>query len=244
MKTAVCLYGQPRNLNNKISSILTNVIEPNNADVFFHAWFDENDRNIKKMCSGYENKVLEPNTKNLLEALNPVNFKIEKQKHFKNHDIQEVTEYNIKKCYDYGLKYSLKDFSDNTIYRCYSMWYSIFKSINMKYLYELENGFKYDSVILMRYDNTPNNKFLVLNFTINDFYLNYDVGQVDIHVNDWFNLSNSKNINVASQLFFNIENLINQCLKEYGYWCNELLLYSHLKNNNIQSKKIKVECSW
>jgi hypothetical protein len=38
MRTAVCFCGQPRHIEKCIDSIKEYVIEPNNADVFFHFW--------------------------------------------------------------------------------------------------------------------------------------------------------------------------------------------------------------
>jgi hypothetical protein len=243
MKTALCLYGQPRNINQKINQIIQNVVEPNNCDVFVHAWFDSSDRNIKKLCPGYEHRQLEANTENILLNLNPKENLIESQKEFNNPHIPQITEYNIKKCFDYGMKYALNDFSKNTIFRCYSMWYSIYQSDMLRQLYELKTGIKYDCVIRMRYDNTPNARLLVQNYDLN-YYYNYDVNQPEPLVNDWFNFSNSYNMSVSSSLFIHIERLIKECLDEHKYWCNELLLYQHLRNNNVNVKKFLCECSW
>jgi hypothetical protein len=243
MRTALCLFGQPRNINQKIHQIIKNVIIPNNADVFFHAWFDKSDRNIKKLCPGYENRELDLNTENILTQFQPKKYLLENQKQFNNPFIPEITEYNIKKCNDYGLKYPRDVFSQNTIFRCYSMWYSIHQSDMLRQLYELETGIQYDCVIRMRYDNTPNSELSIQNYDLN-YYHNYNVNQPEPLVNDWFNFSNSYNMSVSGSLFIHIEKLIKDCLNEHKYWCNELLLYQHLRNNNINVKKFLCECSW
>ena len=41
MKVAVCMSGQPRLLEECYGYITKNIIEPNNADVFMHGWYDE-----------------------------------------------------------------------------------------------------------------------------------------------------------------------------------------------------------
>ena len=49
MKVAVLLFGQPRDAINCSKSIVNNIINPSNVDVFFHTWYDENDLYMEKV---------------------------------------------------------------------------------------------------------------------------------------------------------------------------------------------------
>ena len=57
MKVALCLSGQARNATAMAPLIIKNIIEPNNADVFFHTWYDEDDLNMHRLVPGQENRT-------------------------------------------------------------------------------------------------------------------------------------------------------------------------------------------
>ena len=48
MRVAVCLSGQPRNALITYEYIFQNIIQPNNADVFIHMNYDENNLYMEK----------------------------------------------------------------------------------------------------------------------------------------------------------------------------------------------------
>jgi len=48
MRVALCLSGQPRNALYTFSYIYNNIIKPNNADVFMHLNFENDNRYIIK----------------------------------------------------------------------------------------------------------------------------------------------------------------------------------------------------
>ena len=106
MKIAVLLFGQPRDAINCSKSIVNNIINPNNADVFFHMWYDENDLYMEKGEKDRSecnlNKGLD---QKLVEIYNPKAYCIEPQKfkHFNNYNngyfkCPEVYVNNMSKC--------------------------------------------------------------------------------------------------------------------------------------------------
>jgi len=57
MKTAVCISGQPRCWEKGYDSIYNNIIKPNNADVFIHAWYQQSPDELKDYLSVYKPKA-------------------------------------------------------------------------------------------------------------------------------------------------------------------------------------------
>ena len=91
MRVALCLSGQPRALKENIKSIKENFIDPYDADVFSHFWFDKRDvgktfsnKPIYDAVHKRHNKLkLHENAKEIIEDLyKPKKLILENQKIF------------------------------------------------------------------------------------------------------------------------------------------------------------------
>jgi hypothetical protein len=232
MKIALCLYGQPRKFYNNWHFFASNIINGSDVDVFFHCWYDPNNRNINKLTPGYESYNLDENLlSSLPELIKPKRYIIEKQKKFSDKYV-EVTDENIDECWGYSKIYNKETFIKDRVKSHYSMWYSINQCLLMKELYSQENDFEYDCVIVSRFDVSPKTKINIGELDLNKLISGYNPlprGEV----NDWFFITNNKNSNIISSLFYNIDFYRDKIVSNKGVWTNEAYFRDHLKNYNI-----------
>lgn len=88
MKTAICFSGQPRHLERCIASIKQNIIDPNDADVFFHFWAcHPKETHFWSHNEDVQWDVL--SLDRIKDLLRPVNFAFEEQIEF---DVSAFTE--------------------------------------------------------------------------------------------------------------------------------------------------------
>jgi hypothetical protein len=237
MKTALCLYGQPRDAQVKSQQIIDNVVKPNNCDVFFHAWYDNSDLSLHKMTPGHEHRSLSSEINYfLLNQYSPKSCIIEKQRKFHHRDFS-ITEENFSICYPWAAGYDRNSFIKDRGVCTHSMWYSIMQSILLKELYSHENDFTYDCVILSRFDVKPDR---VIN--VND----YDLSTVTTRsfdyprneVCDWFLITNNDNINCIGNTF-NLLNIFHNNIQKSNVkiWNNESFLRESLRLNCIKESK-------
>lgn len=237
MKTALCLYGQPRDAQVKSRQIIDNVVNPNNCDVFFHTWYDNNDLSLHKMTPGHENRQLSPSINNyLVAAYQPKIFQVDAQKKF-YHKNFTATEENIEACWGWSRGYDRKEFIENKTSAIHSMWYSIMSSIRLKEEYSHANNFVYDCVILSRFDVCPDSKVDVSQYDLKNIITrNYDYPRDE--VSDWFLFSSNSNMNILGSIFYYIDYHY-QNIKDspQKIWTNEAFIREHIKIFNIKSAK-------
>jgi hypothetical protein len=138
MKIALCLSGQPRNLEKNIPYLLNGLVKPSNiTDIFIHSWFDESLIGTSFASSQpFQNGKLgsfSKKTVELLKSLNPKKCIIEKPK-----DFSEFSH--------------LEDIPTAIQTHIASSLCSAHLCNNLKIQYEKENNFKYDLVIKTRID--------------------------------------------------------------------------------------------
>ena len=51
---------------------------------------------------------------------------------------------------------------------------------------------------------------------------------------DWFAIGKTESMNVYCGVYNHINEIIKQSIMKDGWWCNELHIKHHLKNNNIK----------
>ena len=102
----------------------------------------------------------------------------------------------------------------------HSKCYSVMKSVELKKKYEKENNFKYDFVMIFRFDSV----FLVdLNFSEFDnnyFWCGANNENSTEHIDDQWFFSNSKNIDTISNLYNDISNIeaVSRTNSPHRYW--------------------------
>ena len=204
MRVALCLSGQPRNALYTFNYIYNNIIKPNNADVFMHLNFDNDNRYILKSHKNNGNCVAEENLdKKLIELYKPKKVLVEKQKNFNNSNIK-ICDKRLSNIMRTN-KITDKVYARNHDLLCvYSMFYGIYKSNELKELFSLENNIHYDYVIRIRYDALPLNEIICSHYDPNYIYY-INIGQPDNIISDWFNMGSNMIMNCYSSLFLHFE---------------------------------------
>ena len=229
MKIALCLSGQPRNALKTYSYIYKNIIEPNNADVFMHLNFDNSNRYMEKSHKDNGNCIAEENIdKKLINLYKPKSFLVEKQKIFKN-DVLNIPEERYKRSYNMNKKenWTREQHKIYTLKNMMSMFYGIFKVIELKETYALENNIHYDYVIRLRYDAIINQPIVCKNYNTNFIYY-ANMNHKDNLISDWFNFGSNKIMNIYGSIFLNIEYL--NC---FDFFKQEQRLKNTLEPSNI-----------
>jgi hypothetical protein len=250
MKVAVCYSGFLRNIEKTFPNILDKMLSSHSVDFFIHTWDVEE----------YEDEI-EYSKKNI----NPKLILVEKQKHFErnpfsfiNCDLTEE-EYKIQlqnsgehhkfvpiPCEQNNFKFDKElevvkfGYYSSFPYNFLSQFYSLYKAIELKKIYEQQNEFEYDCVIRIRpdvflYDTIDLNLFDLK--TINLFTAPLHKG-TNLTINDHFACSLSNLIDVYSECFL--------FLSTYYFvykidFIQEIILGKHLEINNINTTKYPIK---
>jgi hypothetical protein len=242
MKIALCFSGQLRNgraIAPRWLNIINEIRKEHHIDIFLHIWAPPVDQiKVEKLCPGYENLFVSAEDIHFVtETYKPERWGFDVPKVFKNSDVI-LTEENIRKCFDYGLKYP--KFKENYINNSHSFWYSVFQSNHLKRLYELEMDFRYDLVIKSRYDTGPTKNISTIFNSLDNEIFYQELGQSDKMISDWFFCGASRTMDIACNLFNNWDQCYEWSIQHDGYWCNELLLKHQLLSHNIEPKPIDI----
>jgi len=239
MKVALCLSGQPRFVEYTYQKIKENIIDPNNADVFIHTWYDKDligknftDYNASGWNYNSTNSKYKENIDLIInEVYKPKKMIAEKEKNFYDDNLK--IEKTINK---HAQHYSKKYFSK----MLYSSWYSILKSNTLKEEYRLENDIKYDYVIRARFDCQLNRKLNCSNYDPNFLYTDRRP-DFPIHrmIEDWFAFGSNKIMNIYSSSFNLMNYADDKSSEEDGIFCSETLVYETMKVFKIEHVPLK-----
>lgn len=145
MKIALCLSGETRNFQKNFLNLKQYIIDPYNVDIFIHTWSYRGDKNAPKYYflnydhNEYNKYLNEDNTTHATELLKTYKPK------------QCLIEYPDKNLFIDQLEHSQQN-SKNWWFNGLMMYYSIFKSNELKIRYEENRKVKYDIVIRSRMD--------------------------------------------------------------------------------------------
>ncbi len=214
MRTAVCISGQPRNVEAGLEFIKPHLLKPNKPDVFIHVWWDEDVVGTQIVNAGghVASRMVRPGTLDyIMEKYNPIMMEFEEQIQF------DEKNYNENK------------YPGITPFFSLSQRYSIWKSHELKRMHEEKRGFKYDAVMKVRFDWAVYNPIYVENFDLSVI----NAPDRNPHPNgldDTFAVSSSENMDIYSRLYFDIDEYYN----EDGIpFCDELLLHHHLQKHGL-----------
>lgn len=221
MKLAVCLFG---NLGNSLcaGARSPNVDLMKESDAFNDV---SGPYNLLKenLCSHYETDFFihswASHSKNfILDLYKPKLHEIVEQKHFDvnlsdygltGNDI-ETWKVSESSKFGYNALLPSRGSVENILeemkrmaFRSSSRYYSTQKSIELKEKYEEENNFKYDFVLLTRFDIMFYKRIILENLDKDKFYGNfrYDTDDTDLAISDHWFLGGSKNMDKFGELF-------------------------------------------
>lgn len=228
-KVALCISGQPRKALETYPYIYEYIIKPNNADVFIHMHYDSNNRYIEKAHADNGNCLLEEKIdKKVIELYQPKSYLIECPRNFQkpNIKIPEKRLENIKRmnCHK---NWTDEEHRSHIVKQLTSMYYSIYKSNELKEVYANENGIVYDYVIRIRFDILPREPIICSNIDPN--YIHYlEIGQPDDLISDWLNIGSNSIMNIYSSLYLNMD-----YLNTFNYYKKEDRLPNLLEPSDI-----------
>lgn len=207
MRVAVCISGQLRCVDATYHSIYENVIEPNQADVFIHSWFDENHPYADCVDKNRISQIPSSMPSHVVELYKPKKHLFEKPKDFSRSyaPIIQVPETAVRSMINQH-KGDYEKTRCHLIKSVKSMVYSIHKANELKELYAEEEGITYDFVIRIRFDTcieAPVN-IAELNLDRNTLYY-ANINQADEMVCDWFNVGSNTVMNVMASLYYLFE---------------------------------------
>lgn len=209
MKTAVCISGQPRNVQKGFAFIEPNLLARNNCDVFIHTWWDD-EQIGKQFINAGEHVASEPvygdTLSTIIEWYCPVAMHFEPQRDFDEKNYAERAFPAIKPFASLSQKYSAQ--------RAHEL--------------RRESGRYYDAVIRLRFDYALQTPIILEN---------YDLSAVNVPnrcphaggIDDTFAIGNAENMNVYGDLFDYIDDLYESGVA----FCDEILLGQHLARNNV-----------
>jgi len=207
-KVAVCISGQPRLAAQTFPYINEFIIKPNNADVFIHMHYDANNLYMEK--SHADNGICNLQQgidRFIIELYQPKSYLIECPRNFQRPNIKmpEKRIENMKNMNKHK-NWSDEEHANHGIKQTTSMYYSIYKSNELKEIYANENGFVYDYVIRIRFDILPLEPIICSN--LDPKFIHYlEIGQPDELISDWLNIGSNAIMNIYSSLYLNMEYL-------------------------------------
>lgn len=241
MKIALCLSGQPRNIEIGFNKLKYSILDHNDVDVFVHTWYDPKNLSTRSVIPGRQNNIVSADAdKKILDLYEPKAYKIEKPKVWKseNYNLQ-FTDRCFDDCWSWGKECGIDLAKKYLIDAVYSMWFSIMMANHLKEEYSLETNTKYDLVIRNRFDYGPHIRLDFSQFEIDDNVLIFqDLNQPYGMISDWFNMGSSNTMNIFSSIYYHIGQLHLQSIKKDGIWCNELLTKHHAINNSLRPQSV------
>jgi hypothetical protein len=232
MRIAVCISGQPRTWRTAKDNILKYFDIGVEVDFFIHTWDTNEYRYINQIdfADRPNEKILPTEKEEIIQAFKPKDIEIEDYK------------------------------SENFVSLWSTLLYSFMKSVHMKRKYEIENDFRYDIVVKMRFDvNFLQSGFCNFRQKNDKFYI-HDVQPLTAFsttvilpkfpsefnyncFNDVFFYGNSMTMDIIAQTYRWYEKLVNEnkSINDKGGYVKDAanfygpgtLLYKHLINWGI-----------
>lgn len=196
MKIAFCLSGQPRDVNKTLDNIIWSWGTHQELDFFVHTWIPEQ---IGTFRPDTPSDTFDDDTLNfILDKLKPKKYKFQEQVIFDK-------SYPDSKRWPVGNAYSIPNPSQNI----QSFFYSVQKANQLKVQYEQENNFIYDCVIRTRFDYLFMEQYDISKYDLNYLHIKDDCTHTDYAINDHLALSNSKTMDIYSDMFDYLERCYN-----------------------------------
>ena len=239
MKIALCISGQPRDIDINFPIHKASILDGNDVDVFIHTWFDPENLSQNSVIPDRVHRVLNPNAlKRIYELYQPKRMSHEKPKWWPA--VGRKYEFRDKQ-YDEGHGWvkdvagGIEEGQKYIFNMTNSMWYSVMMANLFKEQYAVENGIEYDYVVRCRFDFAPHGiiNFPVLNLK-DDEILCHSTGLPYEMPHDWFAIGRTEPMNAYCGIYHHINEIIKQSIRMDGWWCNELHIKHHMNNNNIK----------
>jgi hypothetical protein len=245
MKVAACFSGQPRFIEECSESILKNVFQDYQVDVFAHLWFDD-DLLTKPYkyggSGGWENQRICPNAvQKFQEVYSPLELKVEPSHNF--YDPYMEDEFEISQEKYWKGSFGEPNYMERQIKNTLSNFYSMSEVNRLKLIHEYKNQFKYDWVFKIRTDVNVHTKINLSAYNPSSFNCTNTMQQPP-HVNDWISFGGSDIMDVFMGVFPMFQRIFD--LTKYnrdGAWDNETLHAQILEQMSINIERHNINLS-
>ncbi len=248
MKVALCMSGQPRFLDECYESILKNIIEPNNPDIFLHAWSyeDENEPYKYGGDGGWKKKRIDSNShEKAIQLYAPLASKVEPTRKFLMPSVSLKRTFDVyspgteKEAEEAGMTH--RDYEKFILSNNLSMWSSIYESTQMMYHHCLKTGQEYDAVIRCRFDINVMTPLIMSQFDQSYMYA-IDMSKKYGHISDWLNFSSFENMMIYGTTFLSYKKIYSDIEKTPNSHpiCNEMALAINLARHGIQCVNLPI----
>jgi hypothetical protein len=247
MRVAVCYSGFLRNIQKTFPNISQQMLKGHDVDFFIHTWnvpeYSEEISYSKsticpKLILVEEQKAFEKNPYGFINCnttpeqyLNDLKSSGEDKKFFEKPSKENNFDFNK------DLEVVKFGYYSSFPYNFLSQFYSFYKAIDLKKIYEQNNGFEYDCVIRIRPDVYLNEQIdlNLLNMSyMNIFDAPYHKG-TNLTVNDHFACSSSKLLDLYGECFL----FLSTYYFIYGVdFIQEIVLGKHFEVNNVHINKL------
>jgi hypothetical protein len=228
MKIAVCISGGVRYPHLGLQSI-RKIIPNEYVKVFIHTWKIKDRSAFVKTLHGLDHKEVDKTVETNLSSLEYYNYE---KLLIENYDECEKKFENLLSTLKFVPSTDPEDEYPRSDAGPISMHYSIFKSNQLKGEYEKENNITFDWVIRMRTDSDFKSNILDVRSLSGELNIPSGEDWSDSGINDQFAIGKSNAMDLYSNLYNNFHH--NQSVKYYP----ERILYSHLKNMNLNIGRI------
>lgn len=227
MKIALCFSGQLRNVKSTFDNwYKPNVLEPNKhheIDVFVHTWYNnETVGTVYYAANEVPNSVVASDSipeniiQHVYDAYNPVRMELQRPIIF------DEKNYNERRLHGAVPQNGL------------SRLYSLYRSVLLKVQHEQENNFKYDAVVVTRFDFTLKRPFL---FDIVNKKGIYHPGFSPHGFNVCYAMGDSESIDTYATLYHHVDEVFNTGI----HWCDENLAKRFSQMCNLPVYDFNVE---
>jgi hypothetical protein len=246
-KTAVLFYGETRGGKENWNRLNELLVKPNNADVFIHTWYyDENyfhhydselnESELNEMTIYYKNKgVHYTPPAELFEIFKPVSVMIDKPIYHDEPRLSEIIENFKPKSTDIYCK----RFGYDVVMRQY---YTRKMVIELRRDYEKKMGFLYDNIILVRLDL---NLLQEVKFTEKLSTIKIRQWSKNYMICDQIMAGPSSMIDVIKNMYDNATELhLKYCCPEHHFMQVEYILCIYLLQNQVVLDDYDYPCFW
>jgi len=234
MRVAVCYSGFLRNIQKTFPNISQQMLKGHDVDFFIHTWnvpeyseeiFYSKSTICPKLILVEEQKAFEKNPYGFINCnttpeqyLNDLKSSGEDKKFFEKPSKENNFDFNK------DLEVVKFGYYSSFPYNFLSQFYSFYKAIDLKKIYEQNNGFEYDCVIRIRPDVYLNEQI-----DLNSLNMSY------MNINDHFACSSSKLLDLYGECFL----FLSTYYFIYGVdFIQEIVLGKHFEVNNFYINKL------
>jgi len=208
MRVAVCLSGQPRKAIETYPNIYEYIIKPNNADVFIHMHYDASNPYMEKTHMDNGKCICDTDVdKTIIDLYKPKQHLIESPRNFQKPGFN-IPEKRIDSVINMNAHKNMTraEAKNHFVKQMTSMFYSIYKSNELKELYANENNIHYDYVIRIRFDLLPEQPLICSQ--LDPRFIHYiEMGHPDHLICDWLNVGSNTVMNIYSSMYLHMDYL-------------------------------------